>query len=153
MITVAPAAPASAAPQPTSTGSAQGRRGVHPSRVDLGLLPCLWACARARRVAGVLRLVGCLHSRVPLADQWFTVHVDVHVDEEKEEIENFKKYVEVWKKFAEIDENINLLLLDELLILSKYDFKEPNDISYPPFKYPRVNFLVFDDLVGDPHAF
>ena len=23
----------------------------------------------------------------------------------------------------------------------------------PDFKYPRINFLVFDDLVGDPHAF
>jgi hypothetical protein len=47
---------------------------------------------------------------------------------------------------------MNLLLPDELFILSKYDFKEPNDIPHPPFKYPRVNFLVFDDLVGDPHA-
>ncbi len=52
-----------------------------------------------------------------------------------------------------VDENINLLLPDELLILSKYDFKNPKDIPHPPFKYPRVNFLVFDDLVGDPHAF
>ena len=75
------------------------------------------------------------------------------IENEKEEIENFKKYVEVWKKFIKIDENINLLLPDELLILSKYDFKEPNDIPHPPFEYPRVNFLVFDDLVGDPHAF
>jgi hypothetical protein len=73
--------------------------------------------------------------------------------EEKKEIENFKKYVEVWKKFVKIDENINLLLPDELLILSKYDFKEPNDIPHPPFKHLRVNFLVFDDLVGDAHAF
>ncbi len=57
------------------------------------------------------------------------------------------------KKIVKIDENINLLLPDELLILSKYDFKEPNDILHPPFKYPRVNFLVFDVLVGDAHAF
>jgi hypothetical protein len=39
------------------------------------------------------------------------------------------------------------------LILSKYDFKEPNDIPHPPEKYPRVNVFVFDDLVGDPHSF
>jgi hypothetical protein len=74
-------------------------------------------------------------------------------EKEKGEIENYKKYVEVWKKFIKIDENIILLLPDELLILSKYDFKEPNDVPHPPFKYPRVIFLVFDDLVGDPHAF
>ena len=41
------------------------------------------------------------------------------IEKEKEEIENFKKYVEVWKKFIKIDENINLLLPDELIILSK----------------------------------
>ena len=75
------------------------------------------------------------------------------IEKEKEEIESFKKYVEVWKKFIKIDENVNLLLPDELLILSKYDFKEPESIPHPPFKFPRVNFLVFDDLVGDPHAF
>ena len=57
------------------------------------------------------------------------------------------------KKFIKIDENINLLLPDELLILSKYDFKEPSDIPHPPFKYPRINFLVFDDLVSDANAF
>jgi hypothetical protein len=75
------------------------------------------------------------------------------IEKEKEEIESYKKYVEVWKKFVKIDENINLLLPDELLVLSKYDFKDPQDIPHPPYKYPRVNFLVFDDLVGDPHAF
>ncbi len=75
------------------------------------------------------------------------------IEKEKKEIENYKKYVEVWKKFIKIDKNKNLLLPDELLILSKYDFKDPKDIPHPLFKYPRVNFLVFDDLVGDPHAF
>ncbi len=61
--------------------------------------------------------------------------------------------MEVWKKIIKIDKNINLLLPDELLILSKYDFTEPNDIPHPPFKHPRVNFLVFDDLVSDANAF
>ena len=61
--------------------------------------------------------------------------------------------IEVWKKYLKIDENINLLLPDELLILLKYDFRDPKDIPHPPFKYPRINFLVFDDLVGDASAF
>jgi len=75
------------------------------------------------------------------------------IEKEKEEIEDFNKYVVVWKKYMKIDENINLLLPDELLILSKYDFREPNEIAHPPYKYPRINFLVFDDLVGDANAF
>ena len=75
------------------------------------------------------------------------------IEKEKEEIENFNKYVVVWKKYLQIDENINLLLPDELLILSKYDFKDPQEVPHPPYKYPRVNFLCFDDLVGDPQAF
>ena len=57
------------------------------------------------------------------------------------------------KKFIKIDENVNLLLPDELLILSKYDFKEASDIPNPSYKYPRINFLAFDDLVGDAQAF
>ena len=75
------------------------------------------------------------------------------IEKETEDIENYKKYVEVWKKYIKIDENINLLLPDELLILSKYDFRDPQDVPHPPYKYPRVNFLVFDDLVGDANAF
>ena len=52
-----------------------------------------------------------------------------------------------------IDENINLLLPDELLIPSKFHFREPHQIPHPPYKHPRINFICFDDLVGDPHAF
>jgi hypothetical protein len=75
------------------------------------------------------------------------------IEKEKEDIKDYNKYIEVWKKYLKIDENINLLLPDELLILSKFDFRDPKDVPHPPYKYPRVNFLVFDDLVGDPHAF
>ena len=75
------------------------------------------------------------------------------IEKEKEDIKDYNKYIEVWKKYLKIDENINLLLPDELLILSKFDFRDPKDVPHPPYKHPRVNFLVFDDLVGDPHAF
>jgi hypothetical protein len=40
------------------------------------------------------------------------------IEKEKEEIEDFNKYVVVWKKYMKIDENINLLLPDELLIFT-----------------------------------
>ena len=75
------------------------------------------------------------------------------IEKEKEDIKDYNKYIEVWKKYIKIDENVNLLLPDELLILSKYDFRDPKDIPHPPYKYPRILFLVFDDLVGDANAF
>ena len=42
------------------------------------------------------------------------------IEKEKEDIKDYNKYIEVWKKCIKIDENINLLLPDELLILSKF---------------------------------
>ena len=75
------------------------------------------------------------------------------IEQEKQDIADYNDYIIVWKKFVKIDENVNLLYPHELLILSKHDFRDPKDVPHPPFKYPRVNFLVFDDLVGDPHAF
>ena len=42
-----------------------------------------------------------------------------------------------------IDENINLLLPDELLILSKYDFREPNEIAHPPYYDINIHELIF----------
>ena len=71
----------------------------------------------------------------------------------KVEIQEYKEYLTVWKKYMKIDEDMSLLSHDELLILSKYDFRDPKDVPHPPYKYPRINFLVFDDLVGDANAF
>jgi len=75
------------------------------------------------------------------------------IEQEKQDIEDYNEYLHVWKKYLRIEENVNLLLPHELIILSKFNFKDPKEVSHPPFKYPRVNFLVFDDLVGDPQAF
>jgi hypothetical protein len=52
-----------------------------------------------------------------------------------------------------IDEDMSLLSHDELLILSKFDFTDPENMKKPEYKHPRINFLIFDDLVGDAHAF
>ena len=75
------------------------------------------------------------------------------IEEEKRFIEEYNQYLTVWKKYMKIDEDMSLLSHDELLILSKFDFSDPEYMRKPEFKYPRINFLVFDDLVGDPHAF
>ena len=71
----------------------------------------------------------------------------------QEEIQEYKDYLIVWKKYMKIDEDMSLLTHDELLILSKYDFTDPQYLKKPKYKNPRINFLVFDDLVGDANAF
>ena len=76
------------------------------------------------------------------------------IEKEKKDIEEWNEYLIAWKKYLKIDENINLLTPEELTILSKFDFMHPDEITNKPiYKFPRVNFLVFDDLVGDANAF
>jgi hypothetical protein len=75
------------------------------------------------------------------------------IEEEKKFIEDYKEYLTVWKKYMKIDEDMSLLHHDELLILSKFDFTDPENMKKPEYKHPRINFLIFDDLVGDAHAF
>ena len=75
------------------------------------------------------------------------------IEDEKKFIEDYKEYLIVWKKYMKIDEDTSLLHHDELLILSKFDFTDPENMKKPEYKHPRINFLIFDDLVGDAHAF
>ena len=75
------------------------------------------------------------------------------IEDEKKFIEDYKEYLIVWKKYMKIDEDMSLLHHDELLILSKFDFTDPENMKKPEYKHPRINFLIFDDLVGDAHAF
>ena len=74
------------------------------------------------------------------------------IEQFKEYIEDYNEYIKVWKKYMAIDEDMSLLLPDELLILSKFDFKDPEYLKKPKDKHPPINFLIFDDLVGDAQA-
>ena len=73
----------------------------------------------------------------------------------KEEIEEFSEYIKVYKYFLKIGKDrIDLLKPDQLLLLHKYDFTPPNEIpNRPKYDHPRINFLIFDDLVGNQQAF
>ena len=76
------------------------------------------------------------------------------IEKEKKDIEEWNEYLIAWKKYLKIDENVDLLTPEELTILSKFDFMHPDEITNKPlYKFPRVNFLVFDDLVSDANAF
>jgi len=51
------------------------------------------------------------------------------IEHDKKEIEDYKEYLKVWKKFERIQENVNLLSPEELVILNKFDFADPASIK------------------------
>ena len=85
------------------------------------------------------------------------------IAKEEEEIKEYYKYLKSYNKFKKN----NKLKDKELLILDKYDFNDPLDLQEdksnnllnklylkkPKYLQYRTNFLIFDDLVGDPSAF
>ena len=71
---------------------------------------------------------------------------------EKQEIETYVEYEEIWNKWKRIGENKLSAL--ELLILDEKEFIEPNKLpDKPKFRRPRVVFMVFDDLISNPSIF
>ena len=63
------------------------------------------------------------------------------IEKEKEEIKEYKEYLTVWKKYMKIDEDMSLLSHDELLILSKYDFTDPEYMKKPKYNILGLIFL------------
>lgn len=70
--------------------------------------------------------------------------------EEYDKINNYNLYVKAYYKYIKDYKKLNE---DDLEILSLYNFEKPNRIPQPPFKYPRIIFIIFDDLIGDASAF
>jgi len=74
------------------------------------------------------------------------------IKNEEEEIKEYYKYQKAYNKFKS-----NEKLKDKhLLILDKYDFKEPfleMKMKKPKYLQYRVNFLIFDDLISHQSAF
>ena len=71
---------------------------------------------------------------------------------EEEEIKEYYKYQKAYNKFKS-----NEKLKDKhLLLLDKYDFKDPFikfDMIKPKYTQYRINFLIFDDLISHQSAF
>ena len=72
------------------------------------------------------------------------------IKEEYETINDYNEYIKAYYKYVK---NYKLLNDKELTILHKYNFEKPSKLEKPPFKYPRIIFMVFDDLIGDASAF
>ena len=71
---------------------------------------------------------------------------------EKQEIEKYVEYEEIWNKWRKVGEDKLSAL--ELLILDEKDFVSPNKLEDKPlYKRPRVVFMVFDDLISNPSVF
>jgi hypothetical protein len=72
--------------------------------------------------------------------------------QEKQEIEKYMEYEATYKKWKQVGED-NLDAL-ELLILDEKDFVHYNKLEDKPlYKRPRVVFMVFDDVLGNPLIF
>jgi hypothetical protein len=71
---------------------------------------------------------------------------------EKQEIEKYVEYEEIWNKWRKVGEDKLSAL--ELLILDERDFVAPHKLEDKPlYKRPRVVFMVFDDLISNPSVF
>ncbi len=74
------------------------------------------------------------------------------ISEEKKQIEEFNLYCKLFKKFMKT-EDIGNLEDDEVLLLNKYGFTEPEYLPQPKYKYPPIIFLILDDLIGNNDCF
>lgn len=70
------------------------------------------------------------------------------LDDIKQKDDEFNEYINYKKIFNKFKKNKNIKKLndDELVILEEYEYMEPEEI-FGDIK-PKVNFLIFDDLIG-----
>jgi len=74
------------------------------------------------------------------------------IEKDKEEIEDYKKYVKAYKIF-EKNENTNLIDPEYLILLHEHDFEHYENIPKPKYKHPPIVFIILDDLIGDNKVF
>jgi len=72
------------------------------------------------------------------------------INDEYETIKAYNDYVKTYQKYIK---DYSKLTDDDLEILHHHNFKKPSELEKPPFRHPRIIFMVFDDLIGDPQAF
>jgi hypothetical protein len=68
------------------------------------------------------------------------------IKQENEEIKEYKKKLELYEKFKRV-KNIHELSDDEVLELHMFKFNK-HHIEKPKHEHERVNFLIFDDIIG-----
>lgn len=78
------------------------------------------------------------------------INVLDQLKDEYETINNYNNYLKAYYKYIKDYKKLNE---KDLEILNLYNFEKPNRIPKPPFPFPRIIFMVFDDLIGDAMAF
>ena len=72
------------------------------------------------------------------------------INDEYETIKTYNDYVKTYHKYIK---DYSKLTDDDLEILHQYNFSKPSELQKPPFKHPRIQFIIFDDLIGQAEAF
>ena len=72
------------------------------------------------------------------------------INDEYETITSYNDYVKTYHKYIKDYTKLND---EDLEILHHHNFKKPSELEKPPYKHPRVQFIIFDDLIGDAMAF
>lgn len=67
----------------------------------------------------------------------------------KKESEDFMRYVNAYKKYIKLEEyQLHKLNNEDLEILAAYNFLDPQELAQPKYKYPPINIIILDDLLG-----
>ena len=67
------------------------------------------------------------------------------IEKDKEDIEDYKKYVNAYKIFEKSD-NINLIDPQYLILFHEYDFEHYLNIPQPKYKHPPIVLIILNDL-------
>jgi predicted house-cleaning noncanonical NTP pyrophosphatase (MazG superfamily) len=76
----------------------------------------------------------------------------MEIQQDKEDIEDYKAYLKAWKRFMQVQE-VERLSNEDIMTLSKFHFMDPKAIPKPKYKYPPVIFMILDDLIGSNDCF
>ena len=76
----------------------------------------------------------------------------MEIQQDKEDIEDYKIYLKAWKRFVQVQE-VERLSDEEIMVLSKFHFMDPKYIPKPKYKYPPIIFMILDDLIGSNDCF
>jgi len=67
----------------------------------------------------------------------------------KKESEDYMNYINAYEKYMRLEDyELHKLNNEDLVILASYNFIEPEMLPLPKYKFPPINILLLDDLLG-----
>lgn len=74
------------------------------------------------------------------------------IKQEKDEILERENYIKIFNKFIK-SKNLNKINDEDLIILEKYDYINPDELPQLRYKHPPIIFLILDDMIGSNNCF